>query len=75
MKSIAMSMFLVGTTQPAETFNLIPSADWIAPYGSALAQNPANLEHWWWDGRLKCWWRRGPKRPIDERFSAGRTGN
>lgn len=68
MKSAFLGTLLIGTAPPAEAFNLIPSADWLAPYGAALAHNPDNLEHWWWDSKVKCWWRRGPRRPIDDRF-------
>lgn len=59
MKELFLSMALFGDTeQPKDNFNVVPAVDWQAPWGSALAQNPANLELWFWDSKLKVWWRR-----------------
>ncbi len=59
MKDLFLSMALLGQSdQPKEDFNLVPSSEWQAGWGSSLAQNPANLELWFWDSKLKVWWRR-----------------
>lgn len=59
MKDLFLSMALLGQSdQPKEDFNLVPVAEWQAGWGSALAQNPANLKLSFWDSKLKIWWRR-----------------
>lgn len=70
MKELFLSLVLLGQPeQPKEDFNLLPTKEWQAPWGAALAQNPANFQQWFWDSKLKVWWRRNPEIKNDRRKS------